>query len=266
MQTMTMSAMDDASSALSALEEKVFHRLNEAFKLKSTDFSHYQGVSTWQATSADDGLACTGKTDWLEEKLGSKLTGIARYSITKKDHVVYHFDGWLGPSRIVPHLLLSFGYDGQRGYFVETDHLPRGPTPLGSDPSYLEAFYSPSIQAELYDNQLVLGKMANPSQSFALRLLRSPLYLHIEELSFENLERLVERRIALWIDWAMQGQPLDSRLRGGYNARDDKIRQYFFASRLHLYGESYRLEDEIVRRLAAASTGPISEAYVGGFS
>lgn len=217
-QTMTMSALDDASSALSALEEKVFHKLNEAFKLKTTDFSHYQGVSSWQATSAD-GTACTGKTEWLEEKLGSKLTGIARYSITKKDHVVYHLDGWLGPSRIIPHLLVSFGYDGQRGYFVETDHLPRGPTPLGSDPSYLEAFYSPSIQTEFYDDQMVLGKSANPSQSFALRLLRSPLYLHVEELSFEHLERLVERRVALWIDWVMQGQPLDSRLRGGYNAR-----------------------------------------------
>ena len=59
-------------------------------------------------------------------------------------------------------------------------------------------------------------------------------------------------------------QPIAARLRGGFNARDDKLRQYFYRGKVEEYTALFGEEEG--RTMAAISTGPISEAYVGGGS
>mmetsp|Transcript_21635 Transcript_21635/g.45128 ORF Transcript_21635/g.45128 Transcript_21635/m.45128 type:complete len:81 (-) Transcript_21635:58-300(-) len=59
--------------------------------------------------------------------------------------------------------------------------------------------------------------------------------------------------------------PIASRLRGSFNARDDKLRQYFFyRGKLETMTALHGEDDG--RIIAAISTGPISEACVGGGS
>ena len=63
---------------------------------------------------------------------------------------------------------------------------------------------------------------------------------------------------------------MEARQRGAINTRDDKIRQFIYRATVSeyagLFAKAGVSDPDLVSRLGAASTGPISEAYVGGGS
>jgi hypothetical protein len=67
-----------------------------------------------------------------------------------------------------------------------------------------------------------------------------------------------------WVGWLLEAQQVESRQRGAMNGRDDKLREFAFKAAMSDCIE-YVGPDKCVD-LAAAWTGPIAEAYVGGGS
>jgi len=66
-----------------------------------------------------------------------------------------------------------------------------------------------------------------------------------------------------WARASFEAEQVQARQRGAINSRDDKLRQYFFQGSVAQYRV---VGGELVRKLGAGSTGPLSEAYVGGGS
>ena len=54
------------------------------------------------------------------------------------------------------------------------------------------------------------------------------------------------------------------RQKAGYNSRDDKLRQFAYAGNLNKYNTQFG--GDLAKSMAAAFTGPLAEAYVGGGS
>ena len=71
-----------------------------------------------------------------------------------------------------------------------------------------------------------------------------PLPLSISGLALQDIERLANEHVDRWAGYVQECQPIAARLRGSFNARDDKLRQYFFRGKLEeataLYGEEVR--------------------------
>ena len=175
---------------------------------------------------------------------------------------------WLGPSYDVPHLLLSFGEEsaGSNRYAVVADYIPRGMTPLGSDPQYTEKYFGDDIAA-LWDKvyQTMEGvQPLMPPKTMSSRLLSSPARIAVSGISLADAEQVVTEHVHRFLSWLEGAQPLVARLRGSFNTRDDKLRQFYF--RGELVRNIAELGEDLGKRVAAANTGPVSEAYVGGGS
>ena len=100
--------------------------------------------------------------------------------------------------------------------------------------------------------------------SFNHRLLHSPIYFSGNTLPLELVSSLATAHADRWLDYMSAAKPLEARQKAGYNSRDDKLRQFAFAANWNEY--SAKFGKETGRRLAAAFTGPLAEAYVGGGS
>lgn len=96
------------------------------------------------------------------------------------------------------------------------------------------------------------------------------MQLHVGGLSLAGLERFTELHFQTWLDFVKNANPVEARQRGAINTRDDKLRQFVYRATVSEYSNlfaSYDLSnDALCLRLGAASTGPISEPYVGGGS
>lgn len=197
---------------------------------------------------------------WNDEASPRFLTGCAKYNIGASASL----DAWTSPSYDVPSALLTITQnDGGDTFCIDADLVARGSTPIGSDPQMLEAYYSDL--AWLDKAYAIEGSSPLPPlESFNRRILTSPFRLGLSNLSFEDVERLSSDHIDRFLGFLSAAQPIPARLRGSFNARDDKLRQYFFRGELERYTKAYGEEEGKV--LAAVSTGPISEAYVGGGS
>jgi hypothetical protein len=68
-------------------------------------------------------------------------------------------------------------------------------------------------------------------------------------------------RFLTWLDAA---QPIPARLRGSFNMRDDKLRQFFYRGQVQK--QVKLLGDGLGQTVAVVNTGPTAEAYVGGGS
>lgn len=262
------------SCGLSTLHESLFQSMNTALGLKCTDFSEYQGVKTWK----DDASGWTGSVDWYDESKGSKLTGVSKfaYSNSNNGDAYYGIDAWLGPSFLVPHFRLCLGVKKGENNVLTKDFIPRGAFPLGSDMSYIDNYFSPTIIKSHYDDVMLLPSVSSlpPSSSFAARLLRSPLHLYVSGpgLTIDHISTFSTLHVNTWLEWVKTAQQVDARQRGAINTRDDKLRQFHFQSLLSEYnlrltaGGGGSIDQKFVQILAAATCGPLAEAYVGGGS
>ncbi len=234
-----------SSFDLGALQAKLFEKVKGTLPLQKTDFTDVYEGSTHEF----------GKTSWFTEVSPDKLTGVSLYSCKS----AYSIDCWCGPSYDVPHSLLTMSVDDDGSCSIACDYVVRGPTPIGSDPQMIEQYYSfsgPVLSGG--------GKSLEPASSFSTRLLYSPVRISLKGLSPEDLTVVAENHVDRWVSWVGGAGQIAARSRGAFNARDDKLRKYFYE------GEVERLVAEFGedtgRMIAACHTGPISEAYVGGGS
>ena len=175
----------------------------------------------------------------------------------------------MGPSYDVPHLLLSMGKKQQGCYTLVADYVPRGMTPLGSDPQYLEKYYGDDVDG--WRNKVCAGakEFSSPrSSTMAARLVQSlsPARVSVVLDSKEMVEEAATEHVDRFLKWLLQesSSPIVARLRGSFNSRDDKLRQFYY--RGELAKNIAELGKDLGTRVAVANTGPISEAYVGGGS
>jgi hypothetical protein len=248
-----------ANADLDTLQKTLYSTVSEKFGLKVTDFAEYQGVDKW---STGD---WTGECEWSDETTGSKLTGVSRYSSLNNiiGKASYSLDGWMGPSLINPHMLLSFGVDpsSYEGLSLSIDYLARGPTPIGSDNTYMEMYYSDNTYDKIAS--LPTAKHLSPVSSLGSRLLRSPQQLSVSGLSLDQVTEFATNHVEGWVKASFEAEQVQPRQRGAINNRDDKLRQYFYQG----FGAALQGRGcDIWRKLAAGSTGPLAEAYVGGGS
>ena len=231
--------------------------LTTFFDLKETDYSDAMGASF----SRGD---LTAKCVWLDEKMGSKLTGVSSSTINKGDDAVSFVNAWMGPTSFVPHMMLSVGKNCE-GHFLEADYMPRGQFAFGSDASYVENYYDTPEILTWYADAVSKGKHMVPPDSFSGRLLRSPVYIKMGGLSEGDAMALAQQHLSRWLEWIENATPSEARQRGGLNVRDDKLRQFAFRANL-VYAKSITSSDDDAKALAAGLTGPLAEAYVGGGS
>ena len=248
--TLTMSELRD-------LQDSLFIKMDEQFNLKRTEYM--PECHSWKEKDY------SGSCEWYEEKMGSKLTGISKNSIQKGDeYESVTLNGWMGPAYCVPHLCLSIE-KSEGDLSVKADLIVRGTVPIGTG-DYVDRFYGPDV-ISWYDTSAALGEVLAPPKSFSARLLQSPVALSVGKLSMDSATQIADELVDKWLKWITDkegvGAPIDSRQRGAMNSRDDKQRQYAYRSALDaltgmLGGGG--------KDIAAAFTGPIAEAYVGGGS
>merc|ERR1719503_415561 len=113
---------------------------------------------------------------------------------------------------------------------MTSDYVARGPQPIGNDQNYMDNYYSTSLVTETYDTICALKEISYlpPSVSFSARLLRSPLQLSVTGLSMEQLKVFATGHTETWLKFFDDVEDVPTRLRGSYNARDDKLRQFTF--------------------------------------
>jgi hypothetical protein len=170
---------------------------------------------------------------------------------------------WMGPSYDVPHLLVTFGLDQGNLYHVTADYVPRGAIVMGSDPQYLQAFYDETVQ-QAWTDASAAGQALGPAPEFELRLLDSPAKIAVTGLTAASAEAIVVAHVDRFLAWVEQAQQVPARLRGSFNMRDDKIRQYYY--RGQVAKQAAALGGDLGMTVAAVNTGPTAEAYVGGGS
>ena len=219
------------------LHSTLFGMVNSACPLQKSDFTSVMECETHSR----------GSCAWFSEVSPRYLTGVSFYTLDDSVSI----DIWSGPSYDFPHCLLRISENEDDATFsVESDYVPRGPTPIGSDPQMIDKFYSHSVP------QSVGSFLATPP-SFSARILQSPMRMGLTSLSFAQAEELAKGHIERWLGWVNTSEQIPARSRGAFNARDDKLRQFAFQSWIE------KGED---RAIAAGNTGPIAEAYVGGGS
>lgn len=132
----TLEKISMSNDDLSAFSSSLFSKIQSNVALKETDFTSVKDMSKFNFKDLS-GNEYSGSSSWYDETTGSKLTGIAKYEIIAASDSKFGIDGWLGPGLAIPHMILNFGISGDK-YWIETDYIPRGPFPFGSDPSYLD--------------------------------------------------------------------------------------------------------------------------------
>lgn len=260
------------------LHNRLFDDINSKLSLKLTDYGDYQGVATWRDGDWD------GNVEWFDEAMGAKLTGVSKYSAFNAATGVsrYSIDCWVGPSLLVPHMLLSFGTvpSNDRGLnnMIIMDFVPRGATPFGSDSNYVDKYYGNEV-LDCYDDAIAAAAGGNrgdnvhlaPPISFSGRLLSSPVRTAVasSSLSTGSVASFATEHVQRWLDWVTTAEKVEARQRGAINTRDDKLRQYAYRAGLASWNELLdmnNLQSDLIRDLAAGSTGPLAEAYIGGGS
>ena len=246
-----------AMSELSELHGSLFNKMDEHFKLKRTDY-----MPEYYSWTEND---YSGSCEWHEEKMGGKLTGISKNAIMKNEaYECVTLNGWMGPAYSVPHLCLTIEKSGD-DLSVNADLVVRGAVPIGTG-DYVDRFYGPDV-ISWYDKSADLGEVLAPPKSFSARLLRSPVALSVGKLTMNSVTQITNEIVDKWLGWIADkdgvGAQIDSRQRGAMNSRDDKQRQYAYRAAVDMFTEKLGSGGNDV---AAAFTGPIAEAYVGGGS
>jgi hypothetical protein len=228
--------------------------------LKVTDFASSYQAQTWSTPSAE------GSAEWLAETSPQYLTGVSTHtrvnsSGPKREELTINI--WMGPSYDVPHCLVECGQAADGSYHVTLDYVPRGATVMGGDPQYMQQYYGPDVVGS-WTSAYAAGVPLSPELEFESRLLDSPVRLSVTGLGAQQAGDLTKAHVMRFLTWLESAQPIPARLRGSFNMRDDKLRQFYYRGQLQK--QVRLLGDGIGQAVAAVNTGPTAEAYVGGGS
>uniref|UniRef100_A0A7S1G3L1 Uncharacterized protein n=1 Tax=Corethron hystrix TaxID=216773 RepID=A0A7S1G3L1_9STRA len=255
--------LSSLSMSMEPLHASLVTTLTERLGLVTTDFTEVYGGQNWECPST----GAKGSAEWIAESSPKFLTGMTSSTTTSTSGEDLTINVWMGPSYDVPHLLLTFGEQADGGCAVTADYIVRGSTPIGGDPQYVEVYYGGedgAVGAWTAAFGLEGAVPLPPPAEFETRLIASPACLAVGGIEKSEAEAIAKAHVERWLGWVESSQPVMARLRGSFNLRDDKLRQYFFRGQLSknckLYGE------DLGRTVAAVNTGPTAEAYVGGGS
>lgn len=260
MQLLLALALLSAVHGLSTLHSKLFSHVKETLGLKLTDFATKYDAAQFSKNGFE------GTCEWWDESKGSKLTGVSSNSISNPSTGLQTFtlNCWMGPAYNCPHMLLTLARDPSlSGLSIRADYLPRGPVPLGSDQTAMESYFGTEV-VSWYDNAIraAKGSFLPPSPSFHGRLLRSPVELAVHGLDEDSIGSIATEHVERWLSYVLSAQQNEARSRGAMNTRDDK--QRMFAYQAELSDAVSWVGADFGPSLAAARTGPVAEAYVGG--
>jgi hypothetical protein len=119
------------------------------------------------------------------------------------------------------------------------------------------------VQAS-WNKAYAAGQSLAPRPEFEYRMMQSPAFLAVTSLDPSTAEQLVREHVERFLGWVETAQAIPARLRGSFNMRDDKLRQFFY--RAQMQEQIRTLGDGLGPTVAAVNTGPTAEAYVGGGS
>lgn len=237
------------SAKLLELQASLLAKVNTAMSLNPTDHTSVSGGDKHEF----------GSSTWFSEASPNYLTGVSSYQCKS----TIGLDCWMGPSYDVPHSLLRIQECDDDTFNLSCDIIPRGATPIGSDPSQLEKYYGDD-RIQWYKSAATLAtSFLPPSSSFSKRLIASPINLQIGGLPFSDVERLANEHQDFFLTATQSAQQIPARLRGSFNLRDDKIRQFFYRGEIEELVAEF---GDLGNVIAASQTGPVAEAYVGGGS
>jgi hypothetical protein len=217
------------SADILGLQNDLMNTLNQEFGLKTTDFTDVYNAKTWGSGDYQ------GECEWLDESKGSKLTGIASSSYRSRDMDVISLSGWVGPTTSVPHFVLSIKKSANGLYHYSADYVYRGSTAVGTDLTYFTSYYdNPDLLRKYNQMHSTASQSYIPDEgNFFGRVLRSPNHLNVIHGSFSDIASYSTQIVEQWVSWIKNATPVETRSRGAMNSRDDKLRQFFFASNLH---------------------------------
>jgi hypothetical protein len=256
--------------SLQPLYDTLCSKVSAQLGLQATDFCETFEAATWQ--SSKNGIV-QGTAAWLSEVSPQFLTGVSTCTRVEGLSEELTINVWMGPSYEIPHMLLTFGRNGNDGngstYHVSADYVPRGANVMGSDPQYMQAYYSnPQVlDAWTAAAAAAAGTFLPPAAEFELRVLDSPAKIAVTGLTAAQAEAIAVAhtdRFLGWVAAAAAAQPIPARLRGSFNLRDDKLRQFYYRGQVGK--QVAALGPELGATVAAVNTGPTAEAYVGGGS
>jgi hypothetical protein len=262
METTSSASSSSLKMSMKPVYDNLVNQVNGQLGLQSTDFTSVYETQSW----ADGGSS--GTAEWLAEASPQFLTGVNQCTRMNNGKEELTLNVWVGPSYDVPHMLLTFGEEsaGSGRYHLMADYVPRGMTPIGSDPQYMEAYYGADVSdacARLAGSPGA-APLAAPSSMYS-RILTSPARMAMNGLSMQDAEAAAAAHVQRFLGWMGSTQPLMARLRGSFNSRDDKLRQFYFRGEME-QNSALLSNADVARNVAMAHTGPISEAYVGGGS
>jgi hypothetical protein len=246
--------------SLRPVYDELCQTVSQKLALKVTDFSSTYQAQTWQSSVAN------GSADWLAESSPQFLTGVSMCTRLNNNNLKREeltLNVWMGPSYDVPHCLLEFGQAADGTYHVTLDYVARGATVMGGDPQYLQQYYGDDVQGA-WISGYTNGAPLPPEAAFELRLLDSPARVSVTGLSVTDAGTLARAHLTRFLIWLDTARPIPARLRGSFNMRDDKLRQFFYRGQVQK--QVRLLGDGLGQTVAAVNTGPTAEAYVGGGS
>lgn len=242
--------------------EALFQEINSKFGLSETDFADTYDAKQWR----HDASGSMGIASWFAEASPKYLTGVSKNAQGNSDgSEECTLNVWMGPSYKIPNMMLTFGKQNDGSHYVCADYVTRGPDPLDIDPRYMEDFYGPGVIAQWDEANTRPGATSlAPSTEFMERLLYSPGRIAVGGLSYEDAAGIASRHVSTFLGWIDTAEPIPARLRGSFNMRDDKLRQFFY--RAEVVKRCNALGPDMGMTVAAVNTGPTAEAYVGGGS
>eukprot|EP00636_Phaeomonas_parva_P003918 CAMPEP_0118851182 /NCGR_PEP_ID=MMETSP1163-20130328/717_1 /TAXON_ID=124430 /ORGANISM="Phaeomonas parva, Strain CCMP2877" /LENGTH=270 /DNA_ID=CAMNT_0006783473 /DNA_START=130 /DNA_END=942 /DNA_ORIENTATION=+ len=229
--------------------------IGERLGLEGSDYTQSLGMQSFNAGGVQ------GSADWLKEASPKYLTGVSTSSVTANGKTTMTIEAWMGPSYEVPHMTLKLASAGDMCE-ITADYISRNDIAYCAE-SYREDHYGADVMA-WWAKGASAGPALPPSTAFGGRLLRSPAELSVQLADANLMGDLAVEHVNRWLNWLVDAEPLIARKRGAMNSRDDALRRFAFAgnvaSCVAMAGE------DAGRSIAAAITGPVSEAYVGGAS
>jgi hypothetical protein len=247
------------SMSLQPLYDTLCSKVSEQLGLQATDFCETYGAATWQSDSGAQGTAA-----WLSEASPKFLTGVSTCTLFKGLTEELTINVWMGPSYDIPHMLLSFGADDTGStYHVSADYVPRGANQMGSDPQYMQAYYNEQV-LDAWTAAAAAGSPLAPAAEFESRVINSPAKIAVTGLTAARAQEMAVQHTDRFLGWVSEAQPVAARLRGSFNLRDDKLRQFYYRGQVGK--QVAALGPDLGMTVAAVNTGPTAEAYVGGGS
>lgn len=248
------------SMSLQPLYDTLSAKVSVQLGLQETDFCETFEAATWQ--SSDNGVQ--GTAAWLSETSPQFLTGVSTCTRVEGPAEELTINVWMGPSYDIPHMLLTFGKNAVGDdYHVSADYVPRGANVMGSDPQYMQAYYNEQV-LDAWTAAAAAGTPLAPAAEFALRVIDSPAKIAVTGLTAVQAADIATAHAERFLGWVAASQQVPARLRGSFNLRDDKLRQFYYRGQLGK--QVAALGQDLGQVVAAVNTGPTAEAYVGGGS